>query len=60
MIMEHKGDVVIYQSQDEQTISDVKLENESVWLNLNEISTLLGKDKSVISKHLRNICTKGS
>ncbi|MDH7462149.1 RhuM family protein [Chitinophagaceae bacterium 26-R-25] len=57
--MENKGEVVIYQSQDGQTIIDVKLENESVWLSLSEISTLFGKDKSVISRHLRNVYAEG-
>jgi prophage maintenance system killer protein len=57
--MENKGEVVIYQAQDGQTMIDVKLENESVWLNLVQISKLFGKDKSVISRHLKNIYTEG-
>jgi prophage maintenance system killer protein len=37
----------------------VKLENETVWLNLIQISNLFGKDKSVISRHLKNIYSEG-
>jgi hypothetical protein len=34
---------------------DVKLERETVWLNLNQMSILFDRDKSVISRHLRNV-----
>jgi len=34
---------------------DIKLERETVWLNLNQISILFDRDKSVISRHLRNV-----
>ncbi len=34
---------------------DVKFEDDSVWLSLNQISTLFGRDKSVISRHFKNI-----
>ncbi|MGZ3839695.1 MAG: RhuM family protein [Flavisolibacter sp.] len=57
--MESKGEIVIYQAFDGQTTIEVKLENESVWLNLVQISTLFEKDKSVISRHLKNIYKEG-
>jgi len=57
--MENKGEIVIYQTTDGQTAIDVKFENESVWLNLIQISTLFEKDKSVISRHLKNIYREG-
>lgn len=50
-----KGDIIIYKTSDGITQLDVKLENETVWLTLNQISLLLAKDKSVISRHIRNI-----
>jgi hypothetical protein len=34
---------------------DVKLEKETVWLNLNQMTVLFDRDKSVISRHLRNV-----
>ncbi len=46
--------IEIYKSKGETQI-DVKFENETVWLNLNQISDLFGRDKSVISRHLKNI-----
>lgn len=42
--------------EDNKIISiDVKLENDTVWLNLNQLSDLFERDKSVISRHLKNI-----
>jgi prophage maintenance system killer protein len=49
------GEIVIYQTLDGSTNLEVKLENESVWLSLNQIAELFERDKSVISRHIRNI-----
>jgi len=49
------GDILIYKSSDDRTQIEVKFENETVWLSLNQIAGLFGRDKSVISKHLKNI-----
>ena len=38
---------------------EVQFDNESFWLSLKEISTLFERDKSVISRHLRNIYKEG-
>lgn len=46
--------IEIYNSKGETQI-EVKFENDTVWLSLNQISVLFGRDKSVISRHLRNI-----
>jgi prophage maintenance system killer protein len=46
--------IEIYKSKGETQI-DVKFENETVWLSLNQIAELFGRDKSVISRHLKNI-----
>ncbi len=48
------SEIVIYNA-DKGIQIDVKFENESVWLSLNQISTLFGRDKSVISRHFKNI-----
>jgi|SRR5690606_27775681 len=37
----------------------VKFDKETVWLSLNQISELFDKDKSVISRHIRNIFKEG-
>lgn len=34
---------------------DVRLERDNVWLSLPQLATLFGRDKSVISRHIRNL-----
>ncbi len=46
--------VVIYETPDGVRV-DVKLEQETIWLNLNQMASLFERDKSVISRHLRNV-----
>lgn len=47
--------IEIYQIENGKTEISVKLENESVWLNLNQMLELFQRDKSVISRHINNI-----
>ncbi len=49
-----KGEVVIFKSNEGPKL-EVRLEEESVWLNLNQLSLLFDTDKSGLSRHLRNI-----
>ena len=49
------SEIVLYRTEDGQTRLEVKLENNTVWLSLNQIAELFQRDKSVISKHIRNI-----
>ena len=50
--------IKIYQVDGNTEIS-VTVEKETVWLNLNQIVQLFDRDKSVISRHLRNIFKEG-
>jgi transcriptional regulator len=52
--MENVNEIVIYQP-DEIINLEVRVENESVWLTLNQIALLFDRDKSVISRHIANI-----
>ena len=49
------SEVVIYQMEDGKTNLEVQLDEETVWLNLNQIVALFGRDKSVVSRHINNI-----
>nr|WP_320050926.1 virulence protein RhuM/Fic/DOC family protein [uncultured Desulfuromonas sp.] len=51
--------IVIYQSDDGNASLEVRLEQETVWLNLNQITELFGRDKSVISRHINNLFREG-
>jgi len=57
--MNYKGEIIIYQTEGGQDRIDVRLAGETVWLDLNQISTLFQRDKSVISRHLNNIYKTG-
>ncbi len=52
-----KGEIVIYQP-DEITRLEVRVKDESVWLTQAQMSELLGRDRTVITKHIRNIFTE--
>ncbi len=47
--------IELYKSSNGETQIEVRFENETVWLSLNQIAELFGRDKSVISRHLKNI-----
>lgn len=49
-----EGEIVLYQP-DEIIKLEVHLKNETVWLSIEEMSQLFGRDISVIGKHIRNI-----
>ena len=53
------SEIKIYKTPDGKTSVDVKLEKETVWLSLNQISKLFERDKSVISRHISNIYKEG-
>lgn len=49
-----KGEIILYQPN--ETIKlEVRLEEETVWLSIDEMAILFDRDKSVIGKHIRNI-----
>lgn len=53
-----QGEIIMYQP-DESIRLEVRMEEETVWLNLNQMSLLFGRDKSVISRHIRNVYIEG-
>ena len=54
-----ENQIEIYTSQDGSTQIEVQFEGDTFWLNLNQISSLFDRDKSVISRHLSTIFTSG-
>lgn len=53
--MDNRGEIVIYQTKDGKTSIDVKLENETVWLNQAQMAELYQTDRTSIVKHVNNI-----
>ena len=54
-----RGEVVLYQTPDGTVELDVRLEQESLWLSINQMASLFERDKSVISRHLRKVFQEG-
>ena len=56
---ENNTELIIYQTEDGQTKIDVHMENETVWLSLDQMADLFQRDKSTISRHIKNIFEEG-
>lgn len=50
---------MIYQTEDGLTKISVKLEDENIWLSIDQMAALFGRDKSTISRHIKNIFREG-
>ena len=51
--------MLIYQSADGKIKIDVRFRNGTVWLSLDQMATLFGRDKSTISRHVKNVFEEG-
>ena len=50
-------ELLIFEGQD--IIQDVRLESDTIWLSQKQMTSLFGRDKSVISRHVRNVFKEG-
>ena len=58
--MENINDkIIIYQTADGQTAIDVRLENETVWLNTSQMALLFDREESNIRRHVTNVFKEG-
>ena len=55
----NKGEVIIYRSADGLAELSVQLEGDTVWLSLSQMAELFDRDKSTISRHIKNIFEEG-
>jgi len=53
------SEVLIYETENGQTRVDVRLEAETVWLSQEQMAALFGRERSVVTKHLRNVFKEG-
>lgn len=56
---ESRGEVVVYEAPDGKVRVDVRLERETVWLTQAQMAELFGRERSVITKHVRNVFKEG-
>ena len=57
--MEGKGQILLYQTPDGVTKIEVTLQNETVWLSLDQMAELFQRNKSTISRHIKNVFEEG-
>ena len=57
--MQNKGEIIIYQTEDGITKLSVNLQDETVWLSLDQMAELFQRDKSTISRHIKNVFEEG-
>ncbi|MBX2959153.1 MAG: virulence RhuM family protein [Flavobacteriales bacterium] len=57
--MENKDQILIYKASDGETQIDVQLQNETIWLNRQQLSILFDRDIKTIGKHLNNVFKEG-
>ena len=55
----HKGEIIMYQTEDGLTKIEVELRGETVWLSLEQMAELFQRDKSTVSRHMKNIFVEG-
>ena len=57
--IQNKGEILVYQTEDGRVKLEVHLRDETIWLNINQMASLFGIDKSGISRHLKNVFESG-
>jgi hypothetical protein len=55
----HGGEVLLYEAPDGEVRVDVRLDHETVWLTQEQMSQLFARERSVITKHVRNVFREG-
>ena len=56
---EDKGQILLYQTPDGESRIEVRLQNETVWLSLDQMAELFQRNKSTISRHIKNVFDEG-
>jgi hypothetical protein len=54
-----KSELILYQSEDGKTRIETRFTGETAWLSLNQMADLFQRDKSVISRHVKNLFEEG-
>ena len=57
--MDNKGSIILYTTPDGDSKIEVTLQNETVWLTLDQMAELFQRNKSTISRHIKNVFEEG-
>jgi len=55
IVMENKGEIIIYSSGKDKVELEVKMIDENIWLSQEKIAELFNIDRTVIGRHISNI-----
>ncbi len=58
-MLENKSEIIFYQSEDGKNNIEIRLEKETVWLTQEQLAKIFEKERSVITKHIKNIFESG-
>lgn len=56
---ESKGQIVLFQTEDGQTKLEVQLQDETVWLTIDQMAELFQRHRTTILKHIKNVFVEG-
>ena len=56
---DNKGNIILYQSADGTSNIEVTLANDTVWLTADQMAELFQRNKSTISRHIKNVFEEG-
>ena len=59
IVANNGSSIVLYTSDDGNTLFEVKFEKETVWLTQNQMAELFGRNRTVITRLIRNIFKEG-
>ncbi len=56
---QNKGNIILYQTLDGQSKIEVTLSDDTVWLTADQMAELFQRNKSTISRHIKNVFDEG-
>lgn len=60
IIANNGASIVLYTTDDGNTQLEVKLEKDTVWLTQSQMAELFGRDRTVITRHIKNILRRAN
>ena len=59
LLGKRKADMIIYTTEDGLTKVETTFDGDTVWLSIDQMAELFQRDKSTISRHIKNVFTEG-
>ena len=54
-----KNEIILYETSDHSVKLNVNTDGDTVWLSMDQLTDLFERDKSTISRHIRNVFKEG-